>query len=338
MTTLKDICERAGVSKATVSRVINHHPNVKGTTRAHVLEVMKVLNYIPSAAARSLSLQRSQLLGILLPVLKSDLYSRLLVGVDWGIRKVEYQMLLNFFERGEDFFKALALQCARHVDGLLIMGNSLQSEQIEAIGRHGVPTVLFQCHSKRSDCSSASLDYRGGGYEITRHLLSVGCRRILVVTDPYETEESREFMEGYKQAVRENGLGLEEKLMFHTPGTLEEVVSRVLQDLTSSKPPDAVMTFHEDMALKLLHECRCRKICVPEQVAIASIGGTSRGEYAGLTTLEIPFEAIGEMGVELLMGPKGIPIQKPGKHVPLSGWLACRESTGRRMTLTKPIT
>lgn len=335
MTTLKDVCEQAGVSKATVSRVINNHPNVKKKTRARVQEAMKSLNYTPSAAARSLSLKRSHLLGVILPGIAGGFFSRVLHGVDLGSRRAGYHILTSFCHGTEDLAQALRLQCERRVDGLVLMRPTMHTEDLDMVRRHRIPVVMLQSQSLWPDISSVSVDNRAGGYEVTRHLLDSGCRRILAVGGSLGAQDSADRMEGYRQAVRASGLVLDEGQILSTDSTPQDAVPRVMARLNSDEPPDAVFAFNDDIALGLLRECRRQGIRVPEQVTVAGFDGIETCEFAGLTTLESPMESLGEMGVELLLGMMKEEAPQPGRHVQLKGRLMIREST-RRVVIPEP--
>lgn len=336
MTTLKDVCVRAGVSKATVSRVINNHPNVKKKTRIRVQEAMKSLNYTPSAAARSLSLRRSHLLGVILPGIAGGFFSRVLHGVDLESRRAGYHILTSFCHGSEDLVQALRLQYERRVDGLVLMRTAMRAEDLDIIRRHRIPTVMLQSQSLWPDVASVSVDNRAGGYEVTRHLLDSGCRRILAVGGSREAQDSADRIEGYRQAIRASEFSLDEKQILSTDGTAQDAVPRVMARLNSDEPPDAVFAFNDDIALGILRECRQQGICVPEQVVVAGFDGIEACEFAGLTTLESPMESLGEMGVDLLLDMMKEGDSQLGRHVQLKGRLVIREST-RRMVNSEQI-
>lgn len=324
--TFKDICAKTGLSKATVSRTLNNHPHISKKTRERVLSAMKGLNYTPSAAARSLSRRKSDLIGIILPAITSGYYASVIQGVDHLLQQREYN-LITVFSHGtrQEFHPGVKLLSERRVDGLLLLEPSIQTDDLVALKKQELPFVLLQ-QSIMSHVSSVSIDNKAGAFEMTNHLIKQGYKRILVVTGPEYSLDSIDRLEGYRTAMKNAARKIDESLIITSTFKAAEAVPKVMPFFEKANPPDAIFAFNDDIALGLIREFRLRHDVFPKRPAIAGFDGIDTAEFAGLTTLCTPLTQVGELAAELLLNKLEGKV-KGERQILLKGSLVVREST-----------
>lgn len=305
MATIYDIAERADVSTATVSRVLNGMPGVKEATRNSVLEAAKALNYQPHASARNLARQHTNSIAVIAPVVANHFYMDVMRGVQTVVSDQEYDLLIHVPPRPEDIETRLdrALQPGRS-DGLLLLSTPMNEEWAQRLLKADHPTVLVDAY--HPDVPSIAIDNERGGYEATKHLIDVGYQRIGHITAFPEPPPAVERRKGYERALEEAGHSLDQEYVeaadelpfaFAEKGGYRSM-RRLLQ---KNPPPDAVFAASDMQALGALRAAREEGVAVPGDVALIGFDDIELSRCVGLSTLRQPTQVIGKRAVEALL-------------------------------------
>jgi len=304
--TLEKIATAAGVSRSTVSRVINEQPNVRPEVRQRVLQVVEELGYHPNAAARSLVNRRSQTLGVVIPetintVFVDPFFPNVLRGLASAANEHQYYLMLSMVSRptDEDFYRRVLR--SQMLDGVVIVSALADDPLIPRLVRDRVPFVSVGRYPDKSGVSYVDADNVRGARVATEHLLQCGRRRIATVTGPLNMIAGLDRREGYQSALREAGLPVDEKLIVAGDFTENSGYTSMQQLLPLE--PDAVFVASDLMAvgvLRALHQAGRR---VPDDVAVVGFDDAPIVDFTDppLTTVRQPVYELGVMAVKSLL-------------------------------------
>ena len=328
--TLKQICEEAGVSKATVSRVLNNHPLVSKETREKVQDIIKRLNFTPNALARNLSLRRTDTIGILFPWTFNGFFSTVLPGIEHAARERGYHIItsLSHDEKDENTM-ALSLLQERRIDGLILMAPSLPVEKIRELANLDVPFVVLQREISDPEVNFVSVDNFDGGLKAAAHLIKKGCRRILAIAGPQSSQDSDRREEGYREALKQAGIRFDPDLVIRSNLNKETALPSFEHFRQRFAMPDAIFCFNDDIALGMLKYLKTIGIRVPEDVAVIGFDGIEFADFAELSTLATPMKEMGGQAVHLLINQLENKEKRITEQQFLKGTLVERNSTRR---------
>lgn len=305
--TLEGIAKVAGVSRSTVSRVINEEPNVREDVRERVWRVVEELSYHPNAAARSLARHHSQILGVVIPqavtfIFGDPFFPTLLQGISDAASEKDYHLMLSMLsERSaeKDFYRR-ALR-SRMLDGVLISSALFDDPMIPQLIKDHTPFVVVGRTPQYPEVSYVDVDNRHGGQTATAHLIRQGRRRIAVITGPLRTIPSTDRLDGYQLALTEAGLPVDKSLI--AEGDFTEVGGYVAMQKLLPEKPDAVFASSDLMALGALRAMRQVGICVPDDIALIGFDDAQVAAYMEppLTTIRQPVYTLGATAFGLLL-------------------------------------
>ncbi len=302
-TTIKEVAIRAGVSIATVSRVLNNVDPVDERTRKHVQEVAREMRYVPNAMGRSLSRRKTEGIGLLLPDLFGEFFSEVLRGCDQTAQQSNYHMVVSSSHNNKKQTRA-ALQMMRgRVDGLVIMSPHIDAETLNENLPQSLPVVLLNCYVQSHDFDALNIDNFAGAFAMTQHLLSHGHRRIAIITGTERNFDASERLRGYVDALKEHGVPLDERLQ--APGDFSESggYHAAQQLLTLAPRPTAIFGCNDSMAIGALSALRDAGIQVPEQMALAGFDDVPIAAYLtpALTSVTVGIHSLGVRAIETLL-------------------------------------
>lgn len=330
--TIKDVARAAQVSVATVSRALNGHLNVTAEVRRRVAEAAGALQYVPHAAARSLSSRRTHTVGVVLPDLHGEFFSELVRGIDQAAREHGLHLLVSSYH-GHPEEQGEALRTLRgRVDGLLVMWPFAEPPgpphdwQASAL-----PTVLISSPDQPGS-DVLSVDNYGGAIEMVRHLVSCGHRRIAFIAGPEGNFDAHERLRGYRDALAAQLPGTE---VWVLPGAFDEASGHRAGQalLKSAERPDAVFAANDMMALGCLFAFSQGGLKVPGDIALAGFDDIPLAHYMhpSLTTMRVNIARLGEQAACTLIARLGA---NANAKAPLGRVLApeliIRESSGGR--------
>lgn len=307
--TIQDIAQMAGVSKTTVSRVLNQRPDVNPETRERILQIMDQQGFFPSLAASGLAGGRSRLIGALISVIHWPLIPEIMKGITEVIDQSPYELVLYSVNAGndrKDYSDVIErILATKLTAGILAIYPGQSATHLAELCREGFPLVMFDDQiNPPEDISWVGADQRAGAYEATRHLLRQGHRRIAHIQGPLQYQVSLDRYQGYCDALAEAGIDLDPELVLQgdfMPTGGKECTIQLLQAL--EKRPTAIFAASDLMAygaLSTIIECGLR---VPEDVAVIGYDDIPFSMHAqpALTTVRQPLHEMGKRSIELLL-------------------------------------
>jgi LacI family transcriptional regulator len=281
--TIHEVAQEAGVSRQTVSRVINNRPDVASDTRKRVEEVIRELGYQPSAIARSLSRKRSHTFGVVISGLKYIGPSRTLNGISEQAEELGYGLLLKELLSFDinDTLQILNWFLAHQVDGIIWAvpevgeNRSWLDQQLPDLST----PLIFLTMENRADVPIVAVDNYLGGRMATEHLLDIGRKNIAHISGPLDWWEARERKTAWEDALSDEGFQMNDKCWEQgtwSPGSGERAMRALLEKYPDL---DAVFVGNDQMALGALQLAHSRGIQIPNELAFVGFDGIPDSEY-----------------------------------------------------------
>lgn len=305
--TLEDIAKQAGVSRSTVSRVVNNHPNVSEKVRKRVLEVIQSTGYHPNIAARTLASQRSWMIGLVVPRSVSSFFTdpyfpHLTRGIAKGCNQHDYTLGLFLVGTKEDEDKILPrVSRSGLLDGILVQAGHHGDQVIDRLVRSTIPLVMVGRPFQTEGISYIDVDNVEGAYNAVSHLLRLGYQRIGAITGPSKSTVGVDRKEGYQKALTERGRIVDETLVAEGDFT-EEGGYYAMQQLFPAKP-DAIFAASDIMAVGAIRAAHEIDLRVPDDIAVVGFDDVPLTNHRDpkLTTIRQPVYQFGFSAVEILI-------------------------------------
>ncbi|MFI5627915.1 LacI family DNA-binding transcriptional regulator [Streptomyces sp. NPDC051664] len=299
--TIADVAREAGVSKTTVSRVINAKGEVDGSTAARVREVIAQLGYVPSSGAVGLARGSSRTVGMLVPSLAWPWMGEVLQGVVDTVEAADYGLLLFTCNRGAESVERFTSQVsARAFDGLVVVEPENTLDHLTALHRGGLPIVLIDDRGHHPEFPSVVTTNHEGGASAARHLLAAGRTRPLVLTGPQHFGCVRDRLDGFRTVLPTD-------LVVHGDFTERSGRQAVEQLLTEGAEFDSVFAHNDISAAGVLRALRAAGRSVPDDIAVVGFDDIPMAEHTEppLTTVRQPTRQMGETAARLLLSHLG---------------------------------
>ncbi|HEY0476887.1 MAG TPA: LacI family DNA-binding transcriptional regulator [Kofleriaceae bacterium] len=316
--TLEVVAELAGVSRATVSRVVNGSPKVSPEVQAAVMKAIDALGYVPNRAARTLVTRRTDTLVLIMherpdTVFEDPFFANVLRGVNAALSTTDLQLVLLHARGDQQRERALRYVCNGHVDGALLISLHGDDPMPTAIMAAGVPIVAMGRPPSGRRADYVDADNTGGGREAVRHLVAAGRRCLATVAGPLDMSAGIDRLSGYVDATRAAGMPAAAERVTHGDFT-EAAGYRSIKLLLEQTPEiDGVFVASDLMGIGALRALRDLGRRVPDDVAIVGFDDAPLAAYADppLTTIRQPVELLGQEMVRLLLhrlaDPEGTP-------------------------------
>ncbi len=332
--TIKDIADRAGVSKATVSRVLNNSKPVSEDVRNKVLKVIEKTNFKPNAVARSLSLKKSHLIGIILPDLSNPVFSRIISGIENYIRDKDYSLLITATDFNADMkIQHIRILKDKGVDGLILVTDHGNDEFHEELLNFKKPVVMIGSDSAIETIPVVKIDNYRAASEATQYLLDLGHQRIAMIRGPLTDPHSgMERYEGFKNTMESKGL-FNPDLIVEGWYSFDDGYKGMTSLLKQKNAPSAVFCACDLLAIGAMKCALEQGYRVPEEIAFIGFDDVemSRMYNPSLSTIRQPFEEKGKLAVrqliEMLERPAGEVNPELMKSHTLTHRLIVRQST-----------
>lgn len=300
--TIRDVARRAQLSVATVSRALNGFDNVSEAARERVAEAVRALGYVPHAGARSLSLARTNAIGVVLPDLHGEFFSEIVRGMDREASRSGYLLLLsNLHARAQQAAMALRAMHGR-VDGLIVMAPHLSAEELSEALPRGVSTMLINTRDGSGSRAAIHLDNAAGVHAVVEHLVGLGRRRLVHIAGPRGNIDADERAAAFREACAAHGVDCE---VMHGDFEEESGAQAVLRLLDGGHAFDAVFAANDNMAIGALLALRARHVAVPGKVAVAGFDDIPLARHLGLTTVRVRIDELGERALARLIASIG---------------------------------
>ena len=299
--TIYDVAREAGVSMATVSRVVNGNKNVKENTRKKVLEVIERLDYRPNAVARGLASKRTTTVGVVIPDITNTYFASLAKGIDDIAEMYKYNIVLaNSDEDDEKEVAVVNALFSKQVDGIIFMGYHLTEKIRSEFSRSRTPVVLAGTVDVEHQLPSVNIDYKNATADAVRHLLKRN-KKIAFVSGPLVDDINGKIrLVGYKEALKEAGVNYSEGLVFESKYRYDDGYA-LAERLVSSKATAAIVT-GDELAAGLLNGLADHGVSVPEDFEIITSDDSQIARYTrpNLTTIAQPLYDLGAISMRML--------------------------------------
>ncbi len=290
--TIRDVAERAEVSVASVSRVLNGAGPVTEATRQRVLEAVEALQYVPHSGARSLSTSRTNTVGVILPDLYGEYFSELIRGMDVAARALGYHLIVSSSHDDAAEASAAIRSMRGRVDGLIVLSPHVGAANLASGLARQTPVLLMNGGGADVGRASIVVDNHGGAVAAVEHLVALGRRRIAHIAGPAGNLDAEARMAGYMEAMAAAGLptsvvdGTFTKASGHAAG---EALAAL------AERPDAVFAANDNMAVGAMLALQEAGLRVPEDIALVGFDDIPLASLVrpGLTTLKIQIAETG---------------------------------------------
>ncbi|MER2057898.1 MAG: LacI family DNA-binding transcriptional regulator [Niallia sp.] len=304
MATIKEIAERASVSRTTVSRVINNSGYVSEDAKSRVLKAIEETGYIPSEYAKSLRTKKTKVIGVILPKISTETSSRLVKGLDEVFAKEGYQILLtNTNLDPEKEIEYLRLLKSRHVDGIILSATIINEPLVEEINQLNIPFVTVGQHI--SGISNVLFDDYQASKDMVHLMIKKGYKEIAFIGVD-EEDHSVGYLRkiGYLDAMKENNLPVEEGWVQKGIFDVDSGYHCMSQIMKFSKQnPVAVLAVTDRLAIGAMQYIKEAGLSIPDEIAIAGMGDSELSRFISppLTTIDFSMEYVGSEAAGLLL-------------------------------------
>jgi LacI family transcriptional regulator len=331
-TTIKEVAKLAGVSIATVSRVLNNVEPVDERTKQIVRNAARDLHYVPNALGRGLSRRRSDAIGLLLPDLFGEFFSEVIRGCDQTAQQHHYHLVVSSSHSNKSEIEAAIRTMRGRVDGLIIMSPHIDAQIMADTLPETLPVVLLNCSVEGSAFDSLTLDNYGGAYAMTRHLLDHGHRRIAFIRGTANNGDAETRMRGYRNALADGGG--EQDPALEVEGDFSEASGyRAVQVILGMQSrPTAVFACNDSEAIGALGALRDAGVRIPDDIALAGFDDIPIASYLSprLTSVRVDIVHLGAVAVERLIEAVRLRNRHTRQQTVLPTHLSIRESCGCR--------
>lgn len=333
MATMKEIADAAGVSQATVSRVINNGPKVGNKTRERVKNIIKELNYRPNANARALATSRSDAVGVVIADLYEPFFAALAHGVETVARQNDTQILISGGTIGEEpEQKAISTLMGHRCDAMVVHSKSLPDETLVAIAEEVPGFVLINRYIPQIASRCVWLDNKAGGRMMAEFMVRQGHRKFAIISSDFPIEDPEHRIEGIIEALAEAGIELTDTNVEYGPPNQEGGEAAIQNLLSKGAEFTAVLAYNDAMASGAMTMLMDHDFDIPNDISVIGYDDILLAKYCRpkLTTLRYPIEMMASRATELaLQYAQGIH-PEPGTTYKYQPTIVKRDSVKKR--------
>lgn len=304
MATIYEVSKLAGVSLATVSRVINNNARVSDKTRQKVESAMNELGYRPNSIAQSLASNRTNSVGILVSELHGSFFGQMMAGIESELRMAGKHVVIttghNEKEREKEGIEFLK---SRNCDALIVHVEGLSDEEIIQLDQNETPIFFMSRYIEGVQENCISLNNELGGFLATKAMIEHGHRKIAYIAGPQLKHDAQERLAGHKRALKEYDLAFDEELYFEGDFTETGGKYGLKKFLKQNKTFTALVCANDEMASGAMTYAREHGYILPEQLSIIGFDNIifSKHIYPKLTTIDNPVNEMGQMAAKLVL-------------------------------------
>jgi len=307
--TIKDIARALNMSVSTVSRALKGSYKISEATQQKVKAYAATHNYHPNLMAQSLKNKKSRSIGLMIGSVPNNFFAEVISGIESIAYEKNYHVIITqSLESKEREINNLEHLTWRSVDGFLVSVSAETTDisQLEKLHSNGIPIVFFDRIVDTMKTHKVVADNVGGAYELTKHLIENGFKKIAQVTSPQELSITKERMEGYLKALAEFNIPVNDDYIKYCPhgGMIKEEIENAIEELLSlPDPPDALFTASDRITIGSLAILYKKNIRIPGDIAVGGFSNFSSPELfnPSLTTIRQPAFEMGKKAAELLI-------------------------------------
>ena len=330
--TIKHIAKLLGISKSTVSRVLQNRSDVNPETRRRVLELAESLRYQPNSIAVHLKSQCTQTIGVIIPETINSFFSRSVGGIQRVASTAGYNVLVCQSNESCATEKSnLNSLISNHVDGLLISVSreTQNAEHFQVLIERNIPVVFFDRVCENLPTPQVITDNYEITFKATEHLIEQGCRRIAILAGPQHLYTSSNRLAGYSDALIKNNIGNNPELM-HRDFRAQDIERFTRELLHAKEIPDAIFAINDMAAVEIMHVMKKAGLKIPQDIAVIGFNNERIGEFVepSLSSIHLPAEEMGAAAAEMLLQRIKYPDHQPERRL-IPSTLIVRDSTKR---------
>ncbi len=305
MANIHEVAKRAGVSIATVSRVMSRPEAVAANTRRKVMQAVAQLGYAPNSAGKHLRTAKSGKLLVIVPDISNPFYSRILQSIEETAQRAGYAVLLGDTQQDANREERYAQMLRRReAEGLIVLGHGIPAAATAMSEESSAAPIVSGCEVNRGmNIPGVHIDNHAAARDAMEHLYGLGHRRIALVTGPMVSALSRDRLQGATSAARSHEAE-RDLTVVNGDFTIESGQAAAEHLLARREPPTAIFCFNDQMAIGAMNVARVRGRQVPTDLSIVGFDDISFARYTvpPLTTVAQPVREIGQETVRLLLG------------------------------------
>ncbi len=304
--TIHDIARELDISASTVSRALNNNPKISLKTRKKIQDFALKLGYRPNIIASNLRTQRTFTIGIVVPLINRHFFSSVISGVEAYASEAGYNVIIAQSNDQYDKETSIAHSLySNRVDGVII-SIAMESEDFTHLSlftNKSIPLVFFDRAPKEIYTHKIIVDDYAGGYKATKHLIDQGYKKIAHISGPLNLQIYKDRLQGYKDALKDAGLVIDETLILHNRLIREVATNAFRKLITSPSKPDACFCGNDTTALSSIIYCKENGIKVPEDIGIVGFSNEPFSEVVtpSISTIKQPGFEMGQTACELLI-------------------------------------
>ncbi|QNG59717.1 LacI family DNA-binding transcriptional regulator [Metabacillus idriensis] len=303
MSTIEDVARLAGLSRTTVSRVINNHPYVSESKKRVVLEAMEDLGYVPNSSARSLRNQKTEIIAVFIPRVLNPFFSQFIESLEMASSERNYQLIVCQTQYSpEKELKYLNLLKTKQVDGVILASLENEWSKIEPFSEYG-PIVLCNEFEESANVPMVRLDQEYGGYIATKHLIEQGHRQIAYCCGGHRSNVARAREKGFRQAMSEAGYLFVENMAYRDAFNIEDG-KRVFREIRElDQKPTAVFTGADEVAAGIISEAKKSGWHIPADLAVVGFDNQAIAELLDpmITTVQQPVKEMAKKAMDVMI-------------------------------------
>jgi LacI family transcriptional regulator len=328
--TIREVARRAGVSVATVSRVVNGKGPILDETRERVQAVARQLRYVPHGAARSLITRRTSTVGVLLPDIHGEFFSEIIRGIDLAARRRGHHLLVSSSHSERAEIEAALRAMRGRVDGLIAMCPDIRAQDLRRNLPEALPVVLLNCSADGRSVDSISIDNHGGAYEMVRHLADLGHRRIAHIRGAPGNHDARERLRGYRAGMAAFAGTARPELEIEGDFSDEAGYVAGKRLLEAKNPVSAIFAANDAMAIGCLAALVEAGRRVPGDFALAGFDDIPIARFMTppLTSVRVSIADLGARALERLLHAVSLKNRHERRHETVPTTLVIRNSCG----------
>ncbi len=293
--TIRDVARKAGVSVATVSRALNDSGLVVAKTGSKIRKIARELNYIPSASARSLSIQKTETVCLLLPDMYDGFFSEVIRGVDLAARRQRHHLIVSSSHSNTAELDAAVRTLSGRVDGMVIMSPHLESSTHLNDILEALPVVIIGSTAILGNADHITIDNEGGAKQVVEYLLGQGHRRIGIIRGEENNQDADERLKGFTDALAEHKVPLPENFVAAGDFTEQSGFDAATRLISQPGRPSAIFCSNDSMAIGALSAIRKKGLRVPEDISVCGFDDIPVAQFLNpaLTSVHVPIQELG---------------------------------------------
>ncbi|MEA4923200.1 MAG: LacI family DNA-binding transcriptional regulator [Eubacteriaceae bacterium] len=301
---IREIAKKAGVSVATVSRVLNHPDAVAKNTKDKIEKIIAEEEYTPNWFARSLNFNRTGSIGLMIPHILNPVYMEMAKGVEDVAYQKGYITFMCNAENDREKEKAyLAQMIRRRVDGIVMISSTLEKEDYDRVKEKNIPVVLVGGNKSNPGFSCVRIDCEAAAKEATKHMIDIGYRKVAMFCSKTDTFDNRDKIVGYREAFKEAGVKIREEYIKRIDDTVEDGYLAAKKMVEKKGGPHAIFATSDNMAFGVMDAVKDQGLRIPEDVAVIGFDNIKLSNLVEpkLSTVDVPLHKMGVYGARLLL-------------------------------------